>query len=116
MTTADAQVALDVLGGKWVVPIIGVLAVRPHRHGELQRALGPGLHQKVLTETLRRMEAAGLLVRRVVADVMPPSVVYVLTDFGATLLEPIEHLAAWGALHQRQLGSARPQWESNRGS
>lgn len=102
-TVADAQVALNVLGGKWVVPIIGVLAARPHRHGELQRALGPALHQKVLTETLRRMEAARLLDRRVVAGVMPPPVVYLLTDFGASLLEPIEHLAAWAGLHEKQL-------------
>jgi DNA-binding HxlR family transcriptional regulator len=102
----DAQAALQVLNGKWVVPIVIVLGAGPRRHGELQRALGPRLHQKVLTETLRRMETLGLLTRSVVAEI-PPSVTYILTDLGATLLEPIAQLAAWMATHGDELRTDR---------
>jgi DNA-binding HxlR family transcriptional regulator len=102
----DAQAALQVLSGKWVVPIVIVLDAGPRRHGELQRALGPRLHQKVLTETLRRMEALGLLTRSVVAEI-PPSVTYSLTDLGVTLVEPIVQLAAWAAMHGDELRTDR---------
>ena len=101
---AGAHAALRVLGGKWVVPIVVVLGGGPRRHGELQGALGPRLRQKVLTET--RMEALGLLTRTVVAGI-PPSVTYTLTDLGATLIEPIEQLAAWTAAHGDRLHSDR---------
>ena len=99
---ADARAALQVLSGKWVVPILLVLGAGPLRHGELQRALDPRLHQKVLTETLRRMETLGLLTRSVVAEI-PPSVTYVLTDLGITLLEPIAQLATWTTAHGDRL-------------
>lgn len=89
-----AQFALSLLGGKWVVPIVYALASSPRRHGELRRALGPKLHEKVLTETLRRMEMAHLIRRDVVAQI-PPSVSYSLTDTGRSLLEPIHHLSMW---------------------
>jgi DNA-binding HxlR family transcriptional regulator len=103
---AGAHAALRVLGGKWVVPIVVVLGGGPRRHGELQGALGPRLRQKVLTETLRRMEALGLLTRKVVAGI-PPSVTYTLTELGVTLLEPIEQLAAWTAAHGDRLHGDR---------
>lgn len=97
-----AQFALGLLGGKWVVPIVYVLASRPSRHGELRRALGPKLHEKVLTETLRRMEEARLIQRDVVAQI-PPSVSYSLTDAGRSLLEPIQHLSEWTTGYWRQI-------------
>lgn len=100
-----AQIALSLLGGKWVVPILDVLSTRPRRHGELRRALGPRLHEKVLTETLRRMEKAGLINREVVSG-LPPSVLYALTDLGHSLLEPVEHLAEWTDAHRRDIEDA----------
>ena len=102
----DAQTALRVLTGKWVVPIVVVLSAGARRHGELQRALGPRLHQKVLTETLRRMETLGLLTRSVVAEI-PPSVTYILTDLGITLLEPIAQLATWTTTYGESLRAVR---------
>jgi len=99
---APARVTLDILGGKWVVPIIGVLASGPRRHGDLHAAIGPGISQKVLTETLRRMERVGLVSRTVRAEV-PPAVLYALTESGETLLEPIKHLARWASAHSWRL-------------
>jgi DNA-binding HxlR family transcriptional regulator len=98
----QARVTLEVLGGKWVVPIVGVLSSGAHRHGALRAALGAGsVSQKVLTETLRRMEAGGLVVRRVRGDV-PPAVLYGLTDLGRSLLIPIRHLAEWASVNSQR--------------
>lgn len=98
-----ARLTVDVLGGKWVIPVIGVLAAGALRHGELHQAVGvESVSQKVLTETLRRMESAGLVHRSVSADV-PPIVLYGLTALGRSLLEPIAHLAAWAQENGRYL-------------
>lgn len=98
----NARVTLEILAGKWVVPIVTVLMAGPRRHGDLHDAIGSDLSQKVLTETLRRMERAGLLSREVRAEV-PPAVSYALTDLGRSLIEPIRHLAQWAAIHSQRL-------------
>ena len=95
----SAQHALRLLGGKWVVPILDALASRPQRHGELRKALGSGLHEKVMTETLRRMESAQLLTREARPGI-PPFVLYALTDLGRSLLQLVEQLAAWTDSHE----------------
>lgn len=97
-----AQFTLRLLGGKWVIPIIEVLSARPRRHGELRRALGPAVHEKVLTETLRRMEDARLVDREVQPG-LSPTVLYGLTELGLSLLEPMRHLAVWTITHQHEL-------------
>src|ERR1035437_1234471 len=69
---------------KWTLLIIDALAER----GELRfTRIGEyvvGISQKMLTQTLRRMERDGLLVRTVFA-VVPPKVEYKLTDLGLNL-------------------------------
>lgn len=97
-----AQFALRLLNGKWVVPVLDALARQPRRHGELRRALGPKLSEKVLTETLRRMEAAQLI-RRSVTHKIPPSVLYTLTDTGRSLLDPVQRMSDWTASHWQDL-------------
>jgi DNA-binding HxlR family transcriptional regulator len=101
LAAAHARTTLDLLSGKWVIPIVGALAPGPRRHSDLHDALGPQVSQKILTETLRRMEHSGLVSRQVRADV-PPAVLYTLTDLGQSLLDPIRYLAQWAAEnHQR---------------
>ncbi|HUK70378.1 MAG TPA: helix-turn-helix domain-containing protein [Streptosporangiaceae bacterium] len=67
--------------------------VGPRRHGELKRAIG-GISQKMLTQTLRTMEADGL-VGRTVIDVIPPHVEYRLTPLGQTLTSPLVAICQW---------------------
>lgn len=64
------------------------------RTGVLQRNL-PGISKKMLTQTLRDMESAGLVTRRVYGTV-PPAVDYTLTTLGERFVEPLELLYAWG--------------------
>ena len=63
------------------------------RNGILHRSL-PGISKKMLTQTLREMEASGLVTRHVEGTV-PPAVEYRLTDLGKRFVEPIETLYEW---------------------
>jgi DNA-binding HxlR family transcriptional regulator len=85
---------LDLLAHKWSASVIDVL----DRHGtlrfsELSSAV-PGVGPKMLTQTLRRLEAASLIDRRVYAEV-PPRVEYSLTELGASVAEPLAGIRAW---------------------
>ena len=53
----------------------------------------------MLTETLRGMEADGLVERRVLKDTAPQHGEYALTALGATLREPLAAICAWAAAH-----------------
>jgi DNA-binding HxlR family transcriptional regulator len=101
-----ARVTAEILGGKWVIPIVVVLASGTRRHGQLHQSLGRPISQKVLTETLRRMEGSGLVTRRV-QDGLPPVVTYGLTDLGHSLLTPIGELADWALVHADRLPRQR---------
>jgi DNA-binding HxlR family transcriptional regulator len=100
----DAQRAVDVASGKWVLPIMQLLADRPLRRGELRRLLGD-IHQKVLSMTLHRMVATGVVNRTVLRE-MPPAVLYELTDRGGAYLEALAAMAAWAAADRDRLTAA----------
>jgi len=96
---------VDVASGKWVLPILWLLADRPLRRGELRRLLGGDIHQKVLSLTLQRMVATGLLNRTVLRE-MPPAVLYGMTDRGTAYLEALAAMAAWAAADRDRLTAA----------
>lgn len=85
---------LDLIADKWATLIIGLLNdEQPQRFAALQRQIG-GISQKMLTQTLRRLERDGLVQRKVYPEV-PPRVEYALTPLGQTLCEPIAALIRW---------------------
>ena len=67
---------------------------RPWRFNELKKDL-EGISQKVLTDSLRSMEADGIIDRTVYAEV-PPRVEYALNETGETLRPIIDAMAEWG--------------------
>lgn len=73
------------------------------RFSRLQKLL-PGVTQKMLTQQLRDLEEAGLVARRIYAEV-PPRVEYRLTPHGQTLQPVIDSLTDWGQLHVRATGA-----------
>lgn len=88
---------LEIFASKWTSMILHVLDARhggTARNGVLLRSL-PGISKKMLTQTLRDMEASGLVSRRVYGTV-PPAVDYSLTPLGKRFVQPIEALYAWG--------------------
>jgi DNA-binding HxlR family transcriptional regulator len=88
------ELALDVIGGKWKMPILWRLNERLYRYNELRRGLG-NVTDKMLTQQLREMEAHGLITRTIYPQV-PPKVEYRITELGKTALPIIEALRRWG--------------------
>jgi len=90
--------ALERLAAKWRVLVIYALLAGPQRPAQLRQRL-PGITQKVLTETLRGMEADGLVGRQVLKETAPQHVEYGLTPLGKTLQEPLAAICAWALDH-----------------
>ena len=78
----------------WKLLIIRNLLVRPWRFNELQRSLD-GISQKVLTDSLRSMEADGIITRTVYPEV-PTRVEYALSDLGESMRPIIGAMEVWG--------------------
>lgn len=104
----SAQV-VTMLADKWCIPVIHSLARGTKRTGVLRREL-PGVSQKMLTQTLRRLEKRGL-VERIVFPVIPARVEYRLTALGESINEPLARLCEWtrqhGAILEQTLGPGR---------
>lgn len=88
------ELALDVIGGKWKMPILWRLKDRVWRYGELKRSLGNVTH-KMLAQQLKELENAGLIKRKVYPTV-PPKVEYTLTAQGRKVIPVIKKLRDWG--------------------
>jgi len=91
---------VSLIGSKWKLLIIRNLLNRPWRFNELQKDL-EGISQKVLTDSLRSMEADGIITRTVYPEV-PPRVEYALSELGESLRPVIDSMAAWGGSYKNQ--------------
>ena len=99
----------DVIGqvaDKWTMIVLEAL----QEHGTLRFTqigrLVEGVSQKMLTQTLRRMERDGL-VRRTVHPVVPPHVDYDLTDLGDSLSEAFCGVWTWAEANHARVCEAR---------
>ena len=97
---------LDLVASKWSALIIGKLEEGPHRFGQLRRAI-PGITQKMLTQTLRRLEQDGLVHREVLVRMRPPQGEYSLTELGLTVTEPLAAMRNWTEAHLPDVQAAR---------
>ncbi|MEV6215244.1 helix-turn-helix domain-containing protein [Nocardia sp. NPDC051833] len=97
------SLAIDVVGGKWKLHLMWVLGAGPQRFGQIRRMLD-GVSEKVLTENLRQLEAAGVVHREIYPEI-PPRVEYSLTTLGDTLRLALEPLEAWGDTHRAALAA-----------
>lgn len=88
------ELSLDVIGGKWKIPILWRLKDGSKRYGELQRSL-PKVTHKMLTQQLRELELDEIISRKVYSEV-PPKVEYNLTLLGKTVIPVIDLLREWG--------------------
>lgn len=85
--------AVELIGARWSGAILGALFDGRHRYADIRAAI-PGLSDTMLAHRLRKLEAEGLLERRVVAST-PVRVEYRLTEKGSALAPVIEALEAW---------------------
>lgn len=105
----QGAVVSDLLAGKWTLIIVQVLDADVKRHSELCRSL-PNVTQKVLTETLRKLERSGVVDRRVYPTV-PPQVEYKLTPIGLDLLKLSDVLSDWVDIHEEEINRAQKSYD-----
>lgn len=91
--SAELRQALELISGKWNLLIIGVLQFGPRRHTELLH-LVDGISQKMLTQTLRKLETDGLVERTVVTS-KPLRVTYALSARGHAVTPVLRVLCDW---------------------
>lgn len=94
LPACPVEITMGLIGDKWKVLIIRDLLTGTKRFGELKKSLS-GITQKVLTNNLRQMEASGLIIRKVYAEV-PPKVEYSLSDTGLSLKPILDSMVEWG--------------------
>ena len=98
MHACPVATTVALIGSKWKLLIIRNLLARPWRFNELKKAL-EGISQKVLTDSLRSMEADGIITRTVYPEV-PPRVEYALTELGESLKPILDSMRAWGEAYK----------------
>ena len=85
---------LDRFGDKWSMLVISLLGIEEvMRFNELSQVIGT-ISQKMLTVTLRKLEADGLIARKHYPEI-PPRVEYRLTELGQSLLPLINQMTEW---------------------
>ncbi len=99
-------------GNKWALLVILVLSENePIRYNELGRKI-PDISSRVLSNTLRILEADGLVNRQMYQEV-PPRVEYSLTDTGRSLVPIILELTAWAQNNMKTIIDHRRKSENN---
>lgn len=93
-----ARMIEDIVGCKWSLTVLGLVAAGVQRPGAMQRRV-PGLSAKVLNERLRKLLRYGIIAREVFAEV-PPRVEYRLTPFGRRFEGVLREIAALDAASQ----------------
>ncbi len=91
----------QILSGKWKVMILYLLSEKPKRFGELQRELHI-ISQSTLTAQLRELEHAGMINRKVFAEI-PPHVEYSLTSIGMDFKPILDSIGAWGRKYLEEM-------------
>lgn len=92
---------IDLIGGKWRLPIIIALSFKIHRFKELERQI-EGITPRMLSKELKELEINGLI-NREVFNTTPVSVEYSLTDYGKSLDKVIETMRDWGLTHRNKI-------------
>jgi len=84
---------IELIGDKWALLVLHALANNSRRNGELMNEI-EGISQKMLTQTIRRLEINGLVARHDFKTI-PPKVEYSLTEFGSSFKDVLNTLDDW---------------------
>ena len=107
--TCPVRHTLDLIGGKWKLPLVSLLSLGTRRFTEIARAL-PDISARMLIKELKELESHGLLTRTVFAAV-PLRVEYALTPAGHSLGPMLRVMHDWGTGHMlTHPGSAPEDW------
>lgn len=97
MVTRDA---LEVIQGKWRIPIILALTFGDKRFGEIQKNIGD-ISPKMLSQELKALEL-NKIISRTLFDSMPVTVEYSLTPLGKSLQKMMNELLDWGVHFRKE--------------
>ncbi len=98
LDVCPTAVTVQLIGNKWKLLIMRNLLSGTQRFGELRKGI-TGISQKVLTENLRSMEADGLVIRTVFAEV-PPRVEYRLSELAESMHPIFKAMEVWGTRYE----------------
>jgi len=104
---------LSVISDKWFTLVVSALADGPMRYNELGRTVA-GASQRMLTQTLRRLERDGF-VTRTVTPTVPIRVDYELTDLGRQIVPLQRSIKAWAEQHIPEVHAARERYSESEG-
>ena len=85
---------LELIQGKWRIPIIISLTYGKKRFGEIHKDI-PDISPKMLSQELKALEMY-LMVERKIIDQYPVHVEYMLTDLGKSLHTMLDEMMDWG--------------------
>ena len=91
---------LNVMQGKWKLPIIGSLLYGKKRFKEMERLI-PKITPRMLSKELKELEINGI-VKRTVYDAIPVAVEYELTQSAKSLSLVLDSMVKWGLQHRKQ--------------
>ncbi|MCL2017306.1 MAG: helix-turn-helix transcriptional regulator [Alphaproteobacteria bacterium] len=89
-----AEVTVNLIDSKWKLLILWELSQGVRRFSDILKKID-GISQKMLTQSLRSLEADGLVSRQVYAEV-PPRVEYSMTDLAHDLAKILDVMGDWG--------------------
>jgi DNA-binding HxlR family transcriptional regulator len=101
---------IQMLAGRWTLALLIQLADVGRRYQELHDALD-GISYKVLTDTLRRTERDGLIMRHLDPDRIETATLYELTELGRSLDAPLTAHREWIEANWSAVDSARQHWD-----
>lgn len=93
LETCPVRQVLDRIGDRWSLLLLLTLKEAPHRFNALGRAV-PDISRRMLSSTLKTLEADGLI-WRAVEPTTPPAVTYGLTSRGLSLIQALRPLVDW---------------------
>ncbi|MEV4619617.1 helix-turn-helix domain-containing protein [Asanoa sp. NPDC049573] len=102
LADCPARTTLALVADTWSVVVVFGLGLGPQRYSDLRDRIG-GISNKMLTQTLRKLENNQLVERRTLPTA-PAGVEYRLTGLGESLLGPVSVLARWAEEHAAELG------------
>jgi DNA-binding HxlR family transcriptional regulator len=97
---------MSLLGGAWTPNVVWYLREGPRRFNELRGDVA-GISAKVLSQRLQRLQADGIVERRVMPTA-PPTVEYELTELGHELLPAVDAIVEVGHRLKRRRGANAP--------
>lgn len=92
---------LNVISGKWKLPIIGTLLYGKKRFNELIREI-PNINPRMLSKELKELEINGIVKRKVISNI-PPVVEYELTSSGKSFRKVLDVMVKWGLEHRKNI-------------